>query len=98
MVPAGLSKRVSSAYGIHDFGRIDRTPVVGVVYTGGSQCRFEGSSDWTRVAEDVEVRKTCFNGSLVVALGQEHVPKTESPRLLLELIDDGWVVIPSLVT
>lgn len=32
-----------------------------------------------------------------MAFGQEHVPQAESPGLLLELIDEARVVIPSRV-
>lgn len=33
-----------------------------------------------------------------MSLGQEHIPETESSSLLLELIDDGGIVIPSGIT
>lgn len=32
-----------------------------------------------------------------MALGQEHVPKAQGPRLLLEIINDGRVGLPSCV-
>ena len=36
-MPEGLSNRISSAYGIHDFGSNERIPLLGILYVGDVQ-------------------------------------------------------------
>ena len=65
---------------------------------GGAVAGFRGGAGATEPLSHETVLEVGPSGRfLVVALGEEHVPETELLGLFLELFDDGWVVLPSVV-